>query len=148
MAHLNEDAQRYLSGSGSGRFTAEGITETAWARYWGSGDPVWMGDACGCPDDRCIGYHHLEDDPCGCLRVLVRDYEDNEKEAIEAWDKNQECDPAAVEAGSKWVDKQYVDGVTGWSFDIAVNGEAGIAVKTKKNPEWRLLWSAGRSDQW
>lgn len=148
MAHLNEDARRYLSGSGSGRFTADGITEIAWARYWGSGDPVWTGDACGCPDDRCIGYHHGADEPCGCLRVLVRDYEDTEDEAIDAWDKYQANDPSAVEVGREWVERQNVAGLSGWSFEIAVNGEAGIAIKTIGNPEWRLLWSAGRADEW
>lgn len=25
------------------------------------------GDRCGCPDDRCIGYHHYEDADCWCL---------------------------------------------------------------------------------
>lgn len=36
---------------------------------WTDGD--WHGDRCGCSDDRCIGFHHDENDDCGCLPVLV-----------------------------------------------------------------------------
>jgi hypothetical protein len=38
---------------------------------WACGGDTWYGDACGCTDDRCIGYHHDEDDDCGCLPVLL-----------------------------------------------------------------------------
>jgi hypothetical protein len=34
---------------------------------------VWLGDECGCTDDRCIGFHHLEHDNCGCLPVCIED---------------------------------------------------------------------------
>jgi hypothetical protein len=34
----------------------------------------WHGDACGCTDDRCIGFHHDPDEPCGCLPVLLADF--------------------------------------------------------------------------
>jgi hypothetical protein len=37
-------------------------------------DGVWRGDSCGCPDDRCIGYHHDEDEDCGCLPVTLGEY--------------------------------------------------------------------------
>lgn len=47
-----------------------GITATEWARrWWVSGG--WGGDACGCPDDRCIGHHHDAEDECGCLPALL-----------------------------------------------------------------------------
>jgi len=64
-----------------------GISQAAWAREWFPcngkpgdlsteiGRPVWLGDACGCPDDRCIGYHHDAGDDCGCLRVLLDKYD-------------------------------------------------------------------------
>jgi hypothetical protein len=29
--------------------------------------------ACGCPDDRCAGFHHGAGQECGCLRVLLAD---------------------------------------------------------------------------
>lgn len=32
---------------------------------------TWAGEACGCPDDRCIGYHHERGAPCGCLAALL-----------------------------------------------------------------------------
>ncbi len=143
MTYLNEDARRYLYGSAN-----VPITEIAWARYWGSGSPVWGGDECGCPDDRCIGHHHGADEPCGCLRALVPDYETMEAEAIAIWESYQAGEAGAIAAGEKWVQERSVDDLTGWAFDIAVDDEAGIAVKTKKHPQWRLLWSAGRADEW
>ncbi len=47
-----------------------GISQAEWARR-NFGDARWGGDACGCPDDRCIGYHHDGPDDCGCLPVLL-----------------------------------------------------------------------------
>ena len=29
-------------------------------------------DDCGCPDDRCIGYHHEAGEPCGCVETLTQ----------------------------------------------------------------------------
>lgn len=39
----------------------------------GSSPPVWYGDTCGCPDDRCSGgYHHDGgDDQCNCLPAVL-----------------------------------------------------------------------------
>jgi hypothetical protein len=64
-----------------------GITQTAWAQEClpcnGSPGnlsteivrPAWLGDACGGPDDRCIGFHHYGADDCGCLPVLIGRYQ-------------------------------------------------------------------------
>ncbi len=49
------------------------ISQAAWIRAH-SRDGEWHGDACGCPDDRCIGYHHERPDDCGCLPVLLAEY--------------------------------------------------------------------------
>lgn len=50
-----------------------GISQADWARdAWSDGK--WHGDACGCTDDRCIGYHHYEHEECGCLPVLIDSY--------------------------------------------------------------------------
>jgi hypothetical protein len=51
-----------------------GVSQAAWARanHYSSGS--WYGDACGCPDDRCLGFHHDEDEECGCLRTLLAEY--------------------------------------------------------------------------
>jgi hypothetical protein len=63
---LNEDAKAALRDAG--------VSQAAWARANYSTDDRWPGDACGCPDSRCIGYHHDEDEECGCLPVLLARY--------------------------------------------------------------------------
>lgn len=60
---LNSEAREQLQ--------AAGITEDQWARENYFSDGKWYGDACGCPDDRCIGFHHDENDECGCLPALL-----------------------------------------------------------------------------
>ena len=67
---LNEDAKVALRDAG--------VSQAAWARANYSSDGSWSGDACGCPDDRCAGYHHDEDEECGCLRVLLSQYLNDE----------------------------------------------------------------------
>lgn len=49
-----------------------GFTIIAYVRTWYPAG-VWGGDRCGCTDDRCIGYHHDEDDECQCLPVLLQE---------------------------------------------------------------------------
>lgn len=49
-----------------------GVTQAEWCRRNGYPPGRWGGDLCGCPDDRCIGYHHDENDDCGCLPALLR----------------------------------------------------------------------------
>lgn len=49
---------------------AAGLTKAAYIRrVWPDGE--WRGDVCGCTDDRCIGYHHDEDEECTCVLVLI-----------------------------------------------------------------------------
>lgn len=60
---LNDEARR--------RLREAGLSQAEWARRNYYSDGHWFGDACGCPDDRCIGYHHGEDEPCGCLPALL-----------------------------------------------------------------------------
>lgn len=62
MTRLNDAARETLH--------AAGLTSKRWAQLHGS-DDGWHGDRCGCPDDRCIGYHHDETEKCPCLAVLV-----------------------------------------------------------------------------
>ena len=50
------------------------ITELAWARQFFA-DGKWHGDKCGCPDDRCGGYHHEENEDCRCISALIEDWE-------------------------------------------------------------------------
>ena len=67
MSKLNANAREVLRDAG--------ISQAAWARKNGFQDGRWHGDKCGCPDDRCIGYHHDENDDCGCLPALLADPE-------------------------------------------------------------------------
>ncbi len=62
MTRLNDTARETLEEAG--------ITPAEWAqRHFG--DCEWFGDACGCTDDRCIGFHHSTEFDCGCLPALL-----------------------------------------------------------------------------
>lgn len=51
-----------------------GVSQAAWIRHhFGDDVKTWPGDVCGCPDDRCVGYHHGAQDDCQCLLVLLPD---------------------------------------------------------------------------
>lgn len=51
-----------------------GFSQAAWIRrHFGEDAKTWRGDACGCPDDRCTGFHHDAQDECGCLEALLDD---------------------------------------------------------------------------
>jgi hypothetical protein len=66
MARLNSYAKAELRDAG--------VSQAAWARANYPADGTWGGDACGCPDDRCIGFHHHGPGDCGCLPVLLAQY--------------------------------------------------------------------------
>lgn len=63
---LNRDARDLLA--------VYGLTPARWIAYAFPRSRRWRGDDCGCPDDRCIGYHHAEVEPCGCLPALLDEY--------------------------------------------------------------------------
>lgn len=73
MARLNAAAKAALRDAG--------ISQAAWARANYSPDDRWYGDACGCPDDRCIGYHHGKDEECRCLPVLLAEFQASRRDA-------------------------------------------------------------------
>lgn len=139
MVQLNDEARFLLQG--------HDITETDWARYWHGGKTAWGGDACGCPDDRCIGYHHVSTEPCGCLRVLIREYDEAQAEAAAIWERHQTGDPAAVQAGEAWVRSRYEYGLVDWSFEVSVDGEEGISISTEKHRQWRLVWVSADDEE-
>jgi hypothetical protein len=64
MTRLNSTARQELK--------SHGVSQAIWARKWFV-DGRWHGDGCGCPDDRCIGYHHSGPDDCLCLPALLSD---------------------------------------------------------------------------
>jgi len=53
-----------------------GVSQAAWARANWQNDGRWRGDACGCPDDRCIGHHHGDGEECRCFPGLLDEYLD------------------------------------------------------------------------
>ena len=63
-----------LNATAQGALRDAGVTQGAWARANYMPDGRWCGDTCGCPDDRCIGFHHDSPADCGCLPVLLDDY--------------------------------------------------------------------------
>ncbi len=64
MSALSRDARTVIRDRGA--------NVRDYVKQWAP-DGQWVGDRCGCPDDRCIGHHHDEHDECGCLRSLVDD---------------------------------------------------------------------------
>lgn len=64
-----------LSRSTLAQLREQGITRRQWVADVGRWlDGQWHGDRCGCTDDRCAGFHHDEDEACGCLPVLVEEW--------------------------------------------------------------------------
>jgi hypothetical protein len=65
-----------LNDTAKATLRAVGVSQAEWARvnYMVSGN--WSGDICGCPDSgRCAnGFHHMGEDDCGCLGVLLEQY--------------------------------------------------------------------------
>jgi hypothetical protein len=63
-----------LNETAKARLRMAGVSQAAWVRKNDWADGKWHGDACGCPDDRCIGFHHDEHDECGCLSALLAEH--------------------------------------------------------------------------
>lgn len=77
--NLNDAAKTVLAEAG--------MTPAAWARLNGYSGGTWGGDACGCPDDRCMnGFHHEPQQECGCLESLLTRYLNGEDSAFFAED--------------------------------------------------------------
>lgn len=110
----------------------EQITETDGTTRWVPASE-WRGDECGCTDDRCIGHHHDETEPCGCLPVLIEQRAQNRdahalwaayRAAVEAND--QDAYDAAQARAEAWVRRYYPHALT-FSLDAIVKGRRGIS---------------------
>lgn len=72
MTRLNHEARETLR--------AAGFTTREWAQLHGYASAgEWRGDECGCTDDRCIGYHHDENEECQCLPALIEEQRRQER---------------------------------------------------------------------
>lgn len=77
MTQLNHAARETLRWAG--------LTPGVWAKRHGyDSAKAWRGDECGCPDDRCIGYHHDAEEDCGCLPALIDDLRRDERKLAAA----------------------------------------------------------------
>lgn len=129
MTGLNDSALQALAEAG--------IAEAEWIAYGGWSDGEWHGDACGCTDDRCIGYHHDDGEECRCLPVLIdkraesheahaiwQDY----RAAVEANDGRGDPDAyqAAWSRAETWVRRYHPYALT-FSLDAVVYGVRGIS---------------------
>lgn len=146
MTRLSFDAREQLKDAG--------ISQAAWSREHFA-DGTWGGDKCGCPDDRCIGYHHDAEDDCGCLPALIQLWRRGD-EAATVWDQYREaiytgdqvgC-VAALAAGLRWAKRYFPQSLT-VSLDIVVDGREGISITYRSRrpaPEWAI--PTGRDDEY
>jgi hypothetical protein len=68
MTALTKQAREAIQSWPWGRVTIAGYTRHFFP------DGKWHGDRCGCVDDRCIGFHHIDESDCQCLPVWLDDY--------------------------------------------------------------------------
>ena len=84
MTTLNSTAVGEIT-STFNSLTGTGVTVAEYIhRYNGAAATEWHGDACGCLDDRCIGYHHDAGARCGCLDVQLDEFHDELCDAYNA----------------------------------------------------------------
>ena len=132
-----------------------GISPANWTRIqFGAGE--WCGDTCGCTDDRCIGYHHDEQDECGCLPALLTNYY-RDLAAIKDGRAVWAAHLAAVASGtpedraeadrkaSLWVEHYQGAGVVSWSLTETVDGKQGITIRNRFNDLTWLVWDAAEA---
>lgn len=110
----------------------------------------WRGDACGCTDDRCIGHHHDEAEPCGCLPALIDEHWKTVhagEEGREVWALHERANAsgsaedraAADERLSEWI-ATYQPGAI--AFELTPQG---ITYRNRYNPHTWLVWNAERA---
>ncbi|WGD37584.1 hypothetical protein [Lysinibacter sp. HNR] len=65
-----------LSLAAQAELANHGLTPKDWAKIHGHGSQ-WFGDVCGCPDNRCSGYHHEDWEKCLCITSLIQEHRKN-----------------------------------------------------------------------
>ncbi len=64
-----------LSAAAREQIRWSGLTIAGYTRHHFP-DGKWLGDSCGCIDDRCTGFHHDDSGDCGCLPVLISEVQE------------------------------------------------------------------------
>ncbi|MGW6132355.1 hypothetical protein ACWFNE_20205 [Cellulomonas sp. NPDC055163] len=134
----------------------EQITDADGGTRWVPSDQ-WRGDVCGCTDDRCTGYHHGENEPCGCLPALIAERAQKReahalwaeyRAAAEAHDGQGDhvAHDAARTRAEAWV-RRYYPGALTFSLDAPVKGQRGISV-TYPGTDPGYVGSAAEGDGW
>lgn len=151
MASLTRAARETIRWWYAGDDPAITVTIAGYIRHYFP-DGTWHGDACGCVDDRCIGYHHDAGEECRCLEAWLDQWVTEQqaaaaagpiwtayRAAVEAGDSGA-CD-AAWAAAESWV-RRYHRGAETFSLDALVGDCAGISIRTRFNDLDHLVWAA------
>lgn len=134
-----------LSRSTLDHLAAWEITRRQWIEWChGPGETTWHGDRCGCSDDRCIGFHHDEDDECSCLPAMIDERGESRqaaREAEAAWALPLDDSNLALAA---WVGTHEPD-TTGHRIVRDHDGTRapGIWVTNRWNELEHLVWRPG-----
>lgn len=127
------------------------ISAAKWTRIQFGGSE-WFGDACGCNDDRCIGFHHDAAAACGCLPAMIGNYYRDlaaSAAGLAVWDLHLRAlgtgtpadREAADVAAAGWI-RTYYPAAVSWSLTEAVGGRQGITIRNRFNDQRWLIWAA------
>lgn len=135
-----------LNATAKATLRSYGVSQAALARRYFA-DGRWHGDACGCPDDRCIGHHHDGPDDCGCLPAVLDEIR-AERAAARLLSAPFGTEQEAREAAHRAVAPE-----PGWSIlrsggnrELLARALAGAGVEMGAYDERILAWLAGWDD--
>ena len=135
-----------LNATAKATLRSYGVSQAALARRYFT-DGRWHGDACGCPDDRCIGYHHDGPADCGCLPAVLDEIRAERQAARRA------SGPFETEREARAAAHQVVAPEPGWSIlrsagnrELLARALDGAGVELGAYDERILAWLAGWDD--
>jgi hypothetical protein len=114
-----------LSASVVAALADSGLTEADYVSRF-SADGVWYGDACGCSDDRCAGFHHDEASDCGCFPNLL-------EQAMDELDLEAR---SSVEDGEAEAYLAVADEQQAWQVPDELSADATAEHAAELGPEW------------
>lgn len=140
MGNLNAHALHELE--------LQGWTEADWCRLHGR-DPAqpWGGDACGCSDHRCIGYHHDASDECQCLPAMIDDVRQKEYLSMvgkEIWAVHREAVEQHSVVKRQRADRMLAKMIAEYYRTATWHGfvDRGIAYRNRHNDTTWLIYDA------